>query len=197
MPSDDICQFNNQRISVQEAKRIRADVPQPAWRTFPFFCIHCGGHVKPHIGADNKPHFEHWPGENLHCPIRHIPKRLPSAAKRRITRDFDDQATIEGTKSDVTRMVSARDRAAAAACKKRDSHSCQACGFHLKVGNRYVIDCHHLYPVALGVRETILEDLVSLCPTCHRIAHTRDVPLELADIRYLMAQVKPATARDE
>lgn len=197
MPSDDMCQFNDQRISVQEAKRIRANVPQAKWRTFPFLCIHCGGLVKPHIGKNNKPHFEHWPGENLDCPIRHIPKGQASAASRHITRDFDDQATIEGMKRDVIKMVSARDRTVAAERKKKDNYSCQACGFHLKIGHRHVIDCHHLYPVALGVRETILEDLVSLCPTCHRIAHTRDVPLELADIEHLMAQMKPATVQDE
>lgn len=195
MPSDDVCQYKDQRISVQDAKRIRASVPQAEWRTFPFFCIHCGGRVKPHIGENNKPHFEHWPGENLHCPIRHIQKPHPSSASRHITRDFDDQATIEGTKSDVTRMITDRDRAAALACKKRDGYSCQSCGFHLKIGKRYVIDCHHLYPVALGVRETLLEDLVSLCPTCHRIAHTRDVPLEISDIRYLMAQKKPTNTK--
>lgn len=186
MPSDNICQYNDKRISVEDAKLIREGAPQAA-----FFCIHCGGRVKPHIGDDNKPHFEHFPRENLHCPIRHIPSGKSSAAGKSFTRDFDDQATIEGTKSDVTRMVSERDRAAAAACKKRDNYICQACGFHLKVGKRYVIDCHHLHPVALGVRNTILDDLVSLCPTCHRIAHTRDVPLELADIRRIMAQVKP------
>lgn len=197
MPSDDICQFKNQRISVQEAKRIQANVPKTEWRTLRFSCIHCGRLVKPHIGENNKPHFEHWPGENLSCPIRHIPKGQSSTASKHVTRDFDDQATIEGMKLDVTRMMSARDRAVAEKRKKRDNYSCQACGFHLKVGKRYVIDCHHLHPVALGVRETILEDLVSLCPTCHRIAHTRDIPLELADIRSLMAQMKSAAPQDE
>jgi hypothetical protein len=195
MPSDDSCQFNNQRISTQEARRIQAGVPQSERRAIPFLCIHCGGRVKPHIGKDNKPHFEHWPGENLHCPIRHIPKGHPVGSSRQITRDFDDQATIEGTRSDAVRMAAARDRAFALACKKRDKYVCQACGFHLKVGTRYVIDCHHLYPVALGVRETILDDLVSLCPTCHRIAHTRDIPLELADIKHLMTKVKMTPAQ--
>ncbi|MDP3821973.1 MAG: HNH endonuclease [Burkholderiales bacterium] len=192
MPSNDTCQFEGQRISVREAKRIRANVPQPEWRAFPFLCIHCGGHVKPHLGEGNTPHFEHWPGENHDCPVRHIPKGQASAATSPVVRDFDDPATIEGAKSDVTKMVSARDKAAAAACKKRDQYVCQACGFCLKVGNRYVVDCHHLFPLALGVRETLLDDLVSLCPTCHRIAHTRNVPLMIADIRHLMAPKAPA-----
>ena len=68
MPSDNTCIYIDQKISVQEAKRIRAKVPRTDWRMFPFFCVHCGGRVKPHIGSENKPHFEHWPGENNNCP---------------------------------------------------------------------------------------------------------------------------------
>lgn len=183
MPSDNVCLYNDVRITVEQAKRIRAVVPKAEWRQVQFLCMHCGGLVKPHLGDDNKPHFEHWPGENAQCPIRHVPRRKSTRVATLVKRDFDDVATIEGTKSDALQMVSDRDRAAASNCKKRDKYTCQACSFYLKVGKRYVIDCHHLYPLALGRRETRLDDLASLCPTCHRIAHTRDIPLTINEIQ--------------
>ena len=33
------------------------------------------------------------------------------------------------------------------------------------------LDVHHLDPIAEGVRETTLADLVVLCANCHRLAH--------------------------
>lgn len=71
MPSDDICKYQDRKISALEAKQVRDNTPKSEWGTLPFFCLHCNGRVKPHIGKSNKPHFEHWPGENHNCPIRH------------------------------------------------------------------------------------------------------------------------------
>lgn len=74
MPSDDTCKYKNRKISAWEAKQVRENTPRSKWNTLPFFCLHCDGRVKPHIGKSNKPHFEHWPGENHNCPIRHKPR---------------------------------------------------------------------------------------------------------------------------
>lgn len=69
--------------------------------------------------------------------------------------------------------------------KKRDKFKCQACGFLLKVNGNAIIDCHHKVPLSysVGLRKTKLSDLVCLCPTCHRIAHTKPYPLSVSEIR--------------
>jgi hypothetical protein len=98
---------------------------------------------------------------------------------------IDSPRAIEGYKKDGQLHVAARDRALAEQRKEQDNHTCQSCGFRLSVQGRFVIECHHLEPVALGVRETALADLVSLCPTCHRIAHMREPIYAVEEIRKL------------
>lgn len=52
--------------------------------------------------------------------------------------------------------------------------ACEACGDQLA---RYgpsgpgVFECHHKLPLSAGVRQTRLEDLAIVCPTCHRVLH--------------------------
>lgn len=97
---------------------------------------------------------------------------------------IDSPRAIEGYKKDQHLYVTERDRALAEERKRKDDYTCQVCGFRLVVAGRYVIECHHINPVALGgVRETSLSDLVSLCPTCHRIAHMREPIYAVSDIR--------------
>jgi predicted HNH restriction endonuclease len=36
-----------------------------------------------------------------------------------------------------------------------------------------MFDAHHLQPLAAGIRESRVDDLVVLCPTCHRWAHVK------------------------
>ena len=48
---------------------------------------------------------------------------------------------------------------------------CEACGFKDK--ERAMFDAHHLSPLVLGERESLVSDLVVLCPTCHRWAHAK------------------------
>ncbi len=100
--------------------------------------------------------------------------------------DPDSTEAEEGYRKDSTQMTSTRDRKLANARKKKDNYTCQSCKKQYKVNNKYVIDCHHLNPVSLGVRETRLDDLISLCPTCHRIAHTRTPPYCLKELKEIM-----------
>ena len=80
-------------------------------------------------------------------------------------------------------LKGARNQALVKQCKDRDNYTCQACRFRLKVNGRYIIECHHKNPIgAGGERETALDDLVCLCPVCHRIAHTAKNPLTVAEI---------------
>ncbi|SDR29364.1 HNH endonuclease [Rhizobiales bacterium GAS113] len=48
---------------------------------------------------------------------------------------------------------------------------CEACGFSDPLDPMF--DAHHQQPLAAGVRESRVDDLVVLCPTCHRWAHAK------------------------
>ena len=48
---------------------------------------------------------------------------------------------------------------------------CEACDF--TDGLDSMFDAHHLQPLAAGNRESRVDDLVVLCPTCHRWAHAK------------------------
>lgn len=53
--------------------------------------------------------------------------------------------------------------------KNRDSFTCQICDFHYK---RMVVEAHHLNPVSeAGETKISKDDLITLCPNCHALAH--------------------------
>jgi len=91
----------------------------------------------------------------------------------------------EGYRQDRQATFIKRNRKIIAETKSRDNFKCQACGFFLEVDGKPLIDCHHTIPLShsSGVRVTRVEDLVCLCPTCHRVAHTRAYPLSIEEIR--------------
>jgi len=100
----------------------------------------------------------------------------------------DDSQAEEGCKQDRTVTFRKRNAKLIAKRKKLDNHTCQACGFHLKLNDRHVIDCHHINPLGLvdAVTVTHIDHLICLCPTCHRIAHTRRHPLLPSEIAALL-----------
>jgi 5-methylcytosine-specific restriction enzyme A len=83
---------------------------------------------------------------------------------------------------------------------------CEACGFSDLLDSMF--DAHHQQPLAVGVRESRVDDLVVLCPTCHRCAHAKAddklSPISVQDLAKLMsggargqACLRPtSTARD-
>lgn len=71
--------------------------------------------------------------------------------------------------------------------KKLDNYICQACEFRLELdANKFVIEVHHLNPIG-NIKDVVItkiEDLICLCPNCHRIAHSRSkIPLSLNEIK--------------
>lgn len=48
---------------------------------------------------------------------------------------------------------------------------CEACRFSDPSGSMF--DAHHVQPLAAGIRESRVDDLAVLCPTCHRWAHAK------------------------
>ncbi len=101
--------------------------------------------------------------------------------------DIDSKKAIEGYKKDHVLSISGRDRSIITARKEKDNYTCQACSLRIKVNNKYVIECHHLNPIHLGKRETSIEELISLCPTCHRIVHMREPLYSITEIREIIA----------
>lgn len=107
--------------------------------------------------------------------------------------DIDSKKAIEGYKKDRVLALSDRDKNLVKARKQKDKYTCQACGLIIEIDGKFVIECHHLNPISLGVRETTIEDLVSLCPTCHRIAHMREPIYSVTEIAAIKAS-NPITA---
>jgi hypothetical protein len=91
---------------------------------------------------------------------------------------------MEGEKQDKTVTFRRRNTKIIAKRKELDDYKCQACGFRLKIGEIYIIDCHHIKPLGLNdaIIVTDINDLICLCPTCHRIAHTEKYPLNVKEI---------------
>lgn len=61
---------------------------------------------------------------------------------------------------------------------------CESCGFSDE--SSAMFDVHHLYPINAGPRETTLDDLAVLCPTCHRWSHAKGTdrlnPLPISEL---------------
>jgi len=89
----------------------------------------------------------------------------------------------EGCRQDQTVTFRKRNARLIDARKRMDNFTCQACGFRLDVQGTFVIDCHHKDPLLQGERVTKIDDLMCLCPTCHRIAHRRRPPFGADEIR--------------
>jgi hypothetical protein len=67
--------------------------------------------------------------------------------------------------------------------------ACEACDFSDPLDAMF--DAHHLQPLAAGNRGSRVDDLVVLCPTCHRWAHAKAedklLPIPVAEIAKVMA----------
>jgi len=177
MPLATECYLEGRRISVLRALELTRVRPRP-----PFSCLECGLPVKPHSeGGGAEAHFEHL-ARNAKCSLSHRP-RIGNGAIR-LDYDLDDEGAVEGYRRDRWVLEVQRNRTVVEARKKRDKGTCQACGFVLQVEGRYIIDVHHRELVAdAGVREVTVDDLICLCPTCHRISHLRRRPLTVEEIK--------------
>lgn len=96
---------------------------------------------------------------------------------------------LEGIIRETSYLRRSRDPRLVEARKIIDDYTCQVCSFRLEVAeDTFIIDVHHLNPVGSmsGIVLTSINDLVCVCPNCHRTAHTgRGTPLPLSEIRVL------------
>lgn len=176
MPTAILCLFEGEKITVAKALKIKAT--QNHWS---FGCIECQEPVNPHGGESA--HFEHL-SRNPDCSLSHKKRKRKSLKP---DYNFDDSEAFEGYRIDKKWASLSRNKKIIEQCKIRDKHTCQACGFILKVGKKFVIECHHKTPLHIkGEGIVTLKDLVCLCPTCHRVAHTREKPFTPKEIKALL-----------
>jgi 5-methylcytosine-specific restriction endonuclease McrA len=73
---------------------------------------------------------------------------------------------------------------------KKHGNSCAACGLNFRKKyealKRDCMELHHVVPISLGVRKSTINDLIPLCPNCHRVAHTKRPPLKVFEIRRML-----------
>ncbi len=87
----------------------------------------------------------------------------------------------EGGRKELVLSKAERDPAVRKAALRHYGLKCMACGF--SPGFEGPLDVHHLDPIAEGERKTRLEDVVVLCATCHRVAHSTRPPKGLEALR--------------
>jgi hypothetical protein len=85
-------------------------------------------------------------------------------------RNEEEAVDLEGDVEAVSGFRIRRSAKLVKAAKKRDGHTCRACGFHFE---DQIVHVHHLDPLSEYERpqETKLDDLITLCPNCHYLAH--------------------------
>ncbi len=82
----------------------------------------------------------------------------------------EEAVDLEGSKEEATGYRIRRSTKLVKKTKERDCYTCRACGFHFK---DLIVHVHHLDPICEYKQplETKLEDLITLCPNCHYLAH--------------------------
>lgn len=101
--------------------------------------------------------------------------------------EIDSTRAIEGYELDKKLNINFRDKNIIQKRKEKDNFTCQVCRYKMEIDGKHIIECHHLNPISLGTRETSIDDLVSLCPTCHRIVHLRQPIYSLAEVKNLIS----------
>lgn len=97
------------------------------------------------------------------------------------------QNGVEGIVKEEIYLRKSRDHKLVEERKKIDNCTCQTCGYRKKIApNKFIIDVHHLNPVGQmkDISITNINDLICLCPNCHRIAHTnKNKPYTVQEIK--------------
>ncbi len=103
--------------------------------------------------------------------------------------NLEDFEAEEGYKQDKIYLYTQRNREIVEKRKALDNYTCQVCGFKFELDGKKIIECHHLYPLSEGeIRITKIDDLSSVCPTCHRIIHLRRPPFTVNEVKLLLGR---------
>lgn len=189
MPLSVECMYDGALIGIDEALQIRDTYERSRGARPHFVCVQCGELVRAHReGPNNQAHFEHFE-RNQSCRLSHEALTTRAAGSLRADFEIEDEEALEGYALDRKWLSHSRNSRIALQCKQRDDFTCQACELRLQVNGRFVIECHHLKPLSIRGEDVVsLSELVSLCPTCHRIAHMRRPPFTIEEVRALLVE---------
>lgn len=123
------------------------------------------------------------------CPDLGDSHAQPAGAQVNRIEASDDEF-FEGRPITVQTTRYERDRNARRACLAHHGYACAACGFTFSaiygtVAEDY-IQVHHLNPIASIGHHTLVDpiaDMVPLCANCHAVAHFRDPPYTIQEIK--------------
>ena len=99
---------------------------------------------------------------------------------------------LEGAPTQRTSIVPERDAGARMRCLELYGHRCTACNVLLSEVYGPIalslVHVHHLHPLGSGRqrRTDPAHDLRPLCPNCHSVAHLKQPPLSIEEIRTLL-----------
>lgn len=191
MPTAVTCIYDGMEIGVLEALEVRKS-KSDAW----FLCVNCGERVRAHSsGGRTEAHFEHYE-RNPGCPYSHSDSYEYGGNPPNFHNNTETREAIEGQLQERIYLTYTRNAKLVSERKKKDHYTCQACGYHQVVVGASIIDCHHLNPLGSGnERITNLDELICLCPNCHRIAHTSKPPLSIEEIKEIL-RPKPSGEDD-
>lgn len=84
-----------------------------------------------------------------------------------------------------------RNRAVIAAKKALSDGWCEACRFSFPRRyrtNKDFLVAHHTIPIGgrMGAIRTTVDDILLLCPNCHAVAHTKNPPLSLGELKAIL-----------
>lgn len=104
---------------------------------------------------------------------KYIIKFFDSNSKLTINNNDNENKSIleyyEGELVERTYLSKSRNRQIVEKVKTRDNHTCLACRFYF---DNKAVEVHHLNPISETEAGIInIDDLVTLCPTCHTLAH--------------------------
>jgi predicted RNA-binding Zn-ribbon protein involved in translation (DUF1610 family) len=186
MPTAIYCIYNGKEISIKKAIELRKKNSSSL-----FLCVSCGEAIKPHAsGGHTDAHFEHLV-RNPECPLSHSKNYEYNKQIKSLSDNADTAFAIEGYKQERNFLTHFRNTKIVLERKQRDKYTCQACGFSLRINGRSIVECHHLVPLGKGrKRITSISDLITLCPNCHRIAHSSQPPSDLKRIKSILTQAK-------
>lgn len=84
--------------------------------------------------------------------------------------DYNEKEFYEGRIKEINILQRERNQEIVKCAKQRDNYTCKVCGFSY---NQKVVQAHHIIPLSKQNEEyeIKIDDLITLCPTCHSLAH--------------------------
>lgn len=116
--------------------------------------------------------------------VTNLPPFWPARFATAWNQRADASGAIEGMRVEVVLSKAERDPSNRKRALAHYGLQCQSCGLR---GIAQQIEVHHLDPVSEGVRQTKLEDLRPLCRNCHALAHSRNPPAPIEELRQMTA----------